>query len=592
MKKIVTLLIMLLLLMSNTSNVFSSGQKGITYPLTLSNLEAMNFRKEPNTSSEIIGTVSMFTAFSIEEETSDFFKTTAICTDGIERNGYLSKIYAKKAEKISTLSLIDDLAFFDTPGGANKGVIKKDKTGSLDIYYEINGYMFFIEQDDYGFVSRQTATRTVLGKIHEHDMTEILDSSLIFNTGYSIAMNKGTRSKIDAPALIHDGRSMIPVRYAAEWFGGTLSWDDIEKCVCIATDDKEIKFFTGRNEMIVNDEKIPLEVAPIIVNDRSFVPLRAFSEAVDKQAYYNNERKQIIISDYKMSDDTSAEFCDYVNKNFNLYSDMKIEGMKISPIIPMGKAYSLTGNITSDHIISDVSIIIYDSIKGQEIKKSVTNNSKSFSMSIIDNDIKFSALTNGSKHIEVWATDQTHKRLLLDAKFTIMDIKNKFWWPVPSSVDFSGCYGRDGTRWHPAIDIPGANGVDVVASAGGIVIEIYNDATDNFAKGTVTGSGYGNYVKLEHTNKINGKVTVTKYNHLAKATAKVGDKLEMGDKLGELGSTGRSFGFHLDYQVFLDGEVTDPGPFIVIPPDIKFAGTTTECCLLYIENLKAMNNLN
>ena len=422
----------------------------------------------------------------------------------------------------------------------------------------------------------------------EDNMNELLNSSIVFAVDSPIAVNKGTIKRIDAPVFIHEDRGMIPIRYAAEWFGGIVSWNDENKCADIITDDKIIKIFMGKKEMLINGAVIYMDVAPIIVDDRSFVPIRSFVEALKKHAYFISSKKQIIISDYLMNEKNAINFCDYVNKNYNLYSELKIEDMKIPAILPMGKAYSLTGQITSDSIVSRIAVFIYDNNENQELKKTAENSSKIFPIKNIDNDISFSSLTSGEKRIEIWGADEAQSRLLFEASFMIVDMKNKFLWPVPSSNGLSGCYGQDGDRWHPAIDITEKNGSAVVACADGTVIDIYNDASDNFPKIETSGSGYGNYVKLEHTDKINGKTTVTKYNHLSKATVKVGDKLKMGDKLGEVGSTGSSTGFHLDFQLFLNDIVTDPGPFILIPDDIKFTGTTVDCCIPYIENLKAM----
>ena len=570
----------------------TSDYKGVTYPLSLENTNPMNFRSEPDISSSIIGLVDMFTVVNISGESGEFFSAEALCSDGVLRTGYLSKLYIKKAEKKYSFTPTTALTVYKFPNGSKNGTVEATAQKPLDIYFEINEYLFFIDENNCGFVSKLAAAKKVSSLNTIQSMTEILNSSIVFALDSPFAVNRGTRSRIDAPAFLRDGWSMIPIRYAAEWFGGDIHWDDASKCVYLNIDDRVIKIFTGKTEMYIDEKPITLGIPPVIVNDRSFIPIRAFAEALGKHAYFVADKRQIIISDYILDESAAAAFCEHINTDYNLYSDLKIEDMKISPIIPMGKSYSLSGKITSDRTISRVAVFIYDSENNQELKESADNNSATFSMKSIDNAIKFNTLTSGDKRIEIWAADEAQSRLLYEVKFTVVDIKDKFFWPVPISTGLSGCYGQDGIRWHPAIDITGENGTDVVASADGIVIDIYNDATDNFPKGQIAGSGYGNYVKLEHTNKINGKITVTKYNHLARATVKVGDKLLLGDKLGELGSTGSSYGFHLDYQVFLNGEVTDPGPFIMIPNDLKFTGTTVACCIPYIDNLKAMNNMN
>jgi murein DD-endopeptidase MepM/ murein hydrolase activator NlpD len=92
-------------------------------------------------------------------------------------------------------------------------------------------------------------------------------------------------------------------------------------------------------------------------------------------------------------------------------------------------------------------------------------------------------------------------------------------------------------------------GLDFTASTGTAVI-----AT---AKGAVTRSGwdfgYGNVIEVQHAEGFS-----TRYAHLSKRIAQVGDVIERGGVLGEVGSTGRSTGPHLHYEVFIRDRVINP----------------------------------
>ena len=81
------------------------------------------------------------------------------------------------------------------------------------------------------------------------------------------------------------------------------------------------------------------------------------------------------------------------------------------------------------------------------------------------------------------------------------------------------------------------------------------------AKGKVTKSyyskSYGNLVEVDHGNGF-----VTKYAHLHKSYVKKGQYLERGDDVGELGSTGRSTGPHLHYEIIYQGKDVNPMPFV------------------------------
>ena len=83
----------------------------------------------------------------------------------------------------------------------------------------------------------------------------------------------------------------------------------------------------------------------------------------------------------------------------------------------------------------------------------------------------------------------------------------------------------------------------------------------SMAKGKVTraeyAGGYGNLVVVDHGNGF-----VTKYGHMNKIYVKKGQYVDVEDVLGEVGSTGRSTGPHLHYEVLFQGRNVDPMPFV------------------------------
>ncbi|CAN1551391.1 Peptidase M23 [Burkholderiaceae bacterium] len=98
-----------------------------------------------------------------------------------------------------------------------------------------------------------------------------------------------------------------------------------------------------------------------------------------------------------------------------------------------------------------------------------------------------------------------------------------------------------GLAMHEGLDFTAMSGTTVVATA----------------KGTVTRSGwdfgYGNVVEVQHAEGF-----ATRYAHLSKRLVQVGDTVERGGLLGEVGSTGRSTGPHLHYEVFIKDRVINP----------------------------------
>jgi murein DD-endopeptidase MepM/ murein hydrolase activator NlpD len=70
-------------------------------------------------------------------------------------------------------------------------------------------------------------------------------------------------------------------------------------------------------------------------------------------------------------------------------------------------------------------------------------------------------------------------------------------------------------------------------------------------------NGYGNVVEVDH-----GHGFKTRYGHLASYQVRVGEKVAIGQRIGSMGSTGRSTGTHLHYEVWFRGKVYDPINFL------------------------------
>lgn len=99
-----------------------------------------------------------------------------------------------------------------------------------------------------------------------------------------------------------------------------------------------------------------------------------------------------------------------------------------------------------------------------------------------------------------------------------------------------------GDAFHSGIDLSGVTGDPVYATGNGKVVKV---AFERF--------GYGNYVIVDH-----GFGYKTRYAHLKKSIVQVGQTVSRGEQLGELGSTGRSTGPHLHYEVIHMNRTVDP----------------------------------
>ena len=105
---------------------------------------------------------------------------------------------------------------------------------------------------------------------------------------------------------------------------------------------------------------------------------------------------------------------------------------------------------------------------------------------------------------------------------------------------------NSGKARHKGIDLASRTGNKIKTQARGKVTRVH-----------YSNKGYGNLVEIDHGNGF-----LTKYAHLHKIYVKKGDYLEVDDAIGEVGSTGRSTGPHLHYEILFRGHPVDPMPFM------------------------------
>ncbi|GAA6144217.1 M23 family metallopeptidase [Thalassolituus maritimus] len=101
------------------------------------------------------------------------------------------------------------------------------------------------------------------------------------------------------------------------------------------------------------------------------------------------------------------------------------------------------------------------------------------------------------------------------------------------------------SAWHAGVDFAGKDGSDIVSVAAGVV--------------TYSGDryGYGNLVEVNHGNGY-----TTRYAHCKEIKVAVGDIVRKGDVVALMGSTGRSTGPHVHFEVYKNGRTVDPAAYI------------------------------
>lgn len=125
--------------------------------------------------------------------------------------------------------------------------------------------------------------------------------------------------------------------------------------------------------------------------------------------------------------------------------------------------------------------------------------------------------------------------------------------PLPDMKRVSSNYGGrvmgGRTENHSGLDLSAPSGTPIYATGPGIVTK------------SGWGTGYGQYVEINHGNGY-----LTRYAHASRLVARVGDRVEAGEHIANVGCTGRCTGPHLHYEVVKDGQRKNPSTYLAMLP--------------------------
>lgn len=124
--------------------------------------------------------------------------------------------------------------------------------------------------------------------------------------------------------------------------------------------------------------------------------------------------------------------------------------------------------------------------------------------------------------------------------------------PLPNSRVSSNYGGRTMSgraENHSGLDLAAPSGTPIYATGPGIVTK------------SGWGTGYGQYVEINHGNGY-----LTRYAHASRLIARVGEQVQAGDHIANVGCTGRCTGPHLHYEVVKDGQRKNPSTYLAMLP--------------------------
>lgn len=118
--------------------------------------------------------------------------------------------------------------------------------------------------------------------------------NLFANSEVKLWIN-GSYVTTDVAPVIENGRTLVPIRVISENLGLEVDWDNNLKQITISQGDDHFIFVIGQNFYTKDEIKQDLDVAPKIINDRTFVPIRVIAEAFNQEVNWDNVARTVAI---------------------------------------------------------------------------------------------------------------------------------------------------------------------------------------------------------------------------------------------------------------------------------------------------------
>ncbi len=122
--------------------------------------------------------------------------------------------------------------------------------------------------------------------------------SSVFTIGALNFVSDGVTRAIDAAPAIVDGRTLLPLRFAALAVGvneDNILWDPVRRTVTLIG-DRVVQFQLGSSSMLINGVAVPLDVAPSIVNGRTMLPIRALAQALRADIVWDGTARTVTVT--------------------------------------------------------------------------------------------------------------------------------------------------------------------------------------------------------------------------------------------------------------------------------------------------------
>jgi Copper amine oxidase N-terminal domain. len=138
-----------------------------------------------------------------------------------------------------------------------------------------------------------------------------VSNEVSFKVGEATYVVNGEEKTMDSAAIVHDSRTMVPMKYAAEAFGAKVQWDKDTRTAVITHGEKVIKLPIDSNIIYVGEDKIEMDTKAVVVEGRTMLPLAYIAQSLGLVTSWDGETKTVKITEsmevIKTSEDVKNE---------------------------------------------------------------------------------------------------------------------------------------------------------------------------------------------------------------------------------------------------------------------------------------------
>jgi len=123
----------------------------------------------------------------------------------------------------------------------------------------------------------------------------VVAEEMKLTVGQQTALLDGQPARLDAPAQVVDGVTLVPLRFVGEAFGAQVAWDSLEKRIAVSQGGRQTTLWIGKKTAKIDGVSRELLSPPMISEGRTLVPLRFVAEAFSYQVDYQPQSKLITV---------------------------------------------------------------------------------------------------------------------------------------------------------------------------------------------------------------------------------------------------------------------------------------------------------